>query len=175
MPEYPVKYLAGLLFGPDFDPEEELYPRLEDIFGPIDSESADHPFDMTDYYSGEMGGGLLRRFVSFSGLGSPLDLVKKKLACRAVEDKFLRKGNRRVNIDPGYLDYFKLVLASFKEGPQKIYLGRMVFADMILLYESGDFRVLPWTFPDFAGGRYMDYLRTVREAYRIERRSISPD
>jgi len=170
MKNVPVKFLTAVLFPPDFDPRNDLYPELERVFGSIDSESDDYPFDMTDYYSDEMGENLKRRIISFAGLSSAADLVRKKLACHETEKRFSGNGSRRVNIDPGYIDYFKLVLASFKEGPQKIYLGEGVFADMILLYEDGEFRVLPWTFPDFRGGVYMEYLKRVRGLYRADRR-----
>jgi hypothetical protein len=168
--DVPVKYLAAVLFSPGFDLEQDLYPELEKLFGPLDSRSKDYRFDMTDYYSAEMGKGLQRRILSFSGLESAALLAEKKLACRRLEESFSRGQRRRVNIDPGYIDFFKLVLASFKEAPQKIYLGSSVFADMVLLYQDGEFRVLPWTFPDFREGIYMEYLHRVRELYRMEMR-----
>ncbi len=172
MTEVPVKFLAAVLFSPGFDMEGELYPELERVFGGIDSVSKDYDFDKTDYYAEEMGKNLRRRLFSFAGLLSATELVSGKLSCHRIEEKFSDNGSRRVNIDPGYIDYFKVVLASFKEGPQKIYLGESVFADMVLLYEGGEFRVLPWTFPDFREGIYMEYLKGVREIYRGERREI---
>jgi len=172
MTEVPVKFLAAVLFSPGFDMKGRLYPELERIFGRIDSESGDYDFDKTDYYADEMGKNLRRRLLSFAGLLPATELVSRKLACHRIEEKFSENGSRRVNIDPGYIDYFKVVLASFKEGPQKIYLGESVFADMVLLYERGEFRVLPWTFPDFREGIYMEYLKEAREIYRGERREI---
>ena len=172
MAEVPVKFLAAVLFSPGFDMKGKLYPELERAFTSIDSESEDYDFDKTDYYADEMGNNLRRRLLSFSGLLPATELVSRKLACHQIERRFCDNGSRRVNIDPGYIDYFKVVLASFKEGPQKIYLGESVFADMILLYEGGEFRVLPWTFPDFREGIYMQYLKKVREIYRSERRKI---
>ena len=83
------------------------------------------------------------------------------------------EGGRRVNIDPGYMDYYKIILASFKEGPQKVYLGEGVYADPILLFFEGEYGPLPWTFPDFKSGLYRDDFREIRALYKKARRGES--
>ena len=77
---------------------------------------------------------------------------------------------RRVNIDPGYMDYYKIVLASFKEGPQKIYLGEGVYADPILLFYEGEYVPFQWTFPDFKAGIYAEDFRAIRALYKNARK-----
>lgn len=167
----PVKYLSAILLPGGFDPEESLFPALEGIFGRIDHRGASHPFRVSDYYEDEMGRDLARMIVSFERLDSPTSLVRAKLEASALEGRFQREGSRRVNIDPGYMDYFKVVLASFKQGPQKIYIDRGVYADPVMLYQHGAFATLPWTFPDFKSGIYDHDLAVIRRIYRDARRS----
>ncbi len=166
----PVKYFAAILAGERFTRRGELLSRLEGLLGEIDYEGRPKPFDMTDYYEDEMGPSIKRTIVSFSRPGEAPDLPRVKLATAALEEEFGTKEGRTVNIDPGYIDYFKTVLASFKEGPQKIYLGAGVYADPVLMYQDGAWNVLPWTFPDFRDGRYMDDFDAIRRLYRAARR-----
>jgi hypothetical protein len=77
-------------------------------------------------------------------------------------------------VDVGYLDLFKLVLASFKGRGNKLYLERGVWADLTLTYERGAFQSLPWSFPDFRSGRYEEDLRRIRERFRTQLRAESP-
>jgi hypothetical protein len=171
----PVKYLAALLSSEGFDIDARLLPDLEELLGPVDYRGAAHPFTTTDYYEDEMGPGLLRTVVSFSTLAPATELIRVKHATALLEGRFAERGGRRVNIDPGYLDYFKVVLASFKEGPQKIYIGEGVYADPVLLYQDGSFVILPWTFPDLREGVYMDDFEKIRGLYRRNRRSANLD
>ncbi len=166
----PVKFLAAVLAGRGFDPDRLLFPMLEERFGRIDHRGNAHPFDGTDYYEDEMGPGLERLIISFEPLRDATDIVQAKLDTAAIEEDLAAEGGRRVNIDPGYMDYYKIVLASFKEGPQKIYLGRGVYADPILLYFEGEFGPLPWTFPDFKSGVYRGDFREIRALYKKARR-----
>jgi len=168
-----VKLLAAVLAGSGFDLDARLFPMLEERFGRIDHRGAARPFDGTDYYEDEMGSSLVRLVVSFEPLCEAPDIVQVKLDTAAIEEDLSEGGARRVNIDPGYMDYYKIVLASFKEGPQKIYLGRGVYADPILLFFEGEFGPLSWTFPDFKSGRYREDLREIRALYKKARREES--
>lgn len=82
---------------------------------------------------------------------------------------------RTVNLDPGYVDCWKVVLASFKAAGHKVYLSRGVFADPVLWYERGMFRPMLRGFPDFATGRYDRDLLRIRSLYleRLRRREAS--
>jgi Domain of unknown function (DUF4416) len=160
-----VKPLAALLYAEPRDLEQAL-ERLAAAFSPVDWRGPAHPFGQTDYYAAEMGTGLLRCWVAFSRLEAPAWLVGAKHAAAAVEDA-LRSGARRtVNVDPGYLDLGKLVLASWKERPSKLYLERGVWADLVLSYARGRFQALPWSFPDFRDGRYEADLQAIRARYK---------
>jgi hypothetical protein len=166
----PVKFIAALLLAEDVD-IGDVISRLEPLLGPADFTGEPRPFDITDYYEDEMGGSLARTIVSFERLGDAPGIVDLKIASAQIESDLSEGGNRRVNIDIGYIDYFKVVLASFKEGPQKIYLGGGVYADPVLMYTDGAWRELPWSFPDFSDGRYGDEFGRIRTIYRGQRRA----
>jgi hypothetical protein len=159
-----VKRLAAVLWS-DALALAEARDALQSLWGPVDFEGADHAFDVTDYYRAEMGGGLQRRLLAFRPLAPPEGLPDWKHAARRIEEGLERGGRRRVNIDPGYLDHHKLVLASVKPAGTKIYLERGVYADMLLRFHRGAWSALEWTFADFRDGRYFEELSALRERY----------
>jgi hypothetical protein len=110
-----------------------------------------------------MGGGLVRTLVSFTALMPASHLPGLKHAAAAIEAHLATAGHRRYNLDVGYLDLGKLVLASFKARGDKLYLCDGVWADVTLRFAKGGFEPLPWSFPDFRDGRYHGELRAIRE------------
>ncbi len=164
-PPDPVKLLVGALFPAGFE-DETLVRDLEKRFGPVDFRSETLSFDATDYYEPEMGAGLLRRFYAFERLVDPGGLAEIKRATNDLEDRYLEGERRTVNLDPGYLDLMKLVLASAKYGWQKIYVGGGIYADPTLYYRKGSFHPFEWGFPDFRSGIYNGILLEIRRRYR---------
>ncbi len=169
----PVKFFAALLLSREYGDPSGVVEELERSYGPCDYLSAPHPFDATDYYEEEMGGGLTRRIASFEPLYDPTEIVRYKLESRAIEERFAIEGLRRVNVDPGYIDYFKVVLASFKVGPQKVYVGDGVYVDPVLMYSQGTFEPFPWSFPDFKKGVYNEDFLKIRKLYKEALRRVS--
>jgi hypothetical protein len=165
-----VKYFVAVLWA-DETTLAAARTALERHFAAVDFEGADHPFDATDYYEPEMGRGLHRRLLAFDGLRSPEELPAAKLICIRLEDDLAAPAGRRVNLDVGYLDHNKVVLASVKAAGQKIYLRDGIYADLIARYEKGHYAPFPWTFPDFRTGRYDAELNRMREIYLAQRRS----
>lgn len=151
-------------------PPPSLWPELESVFGSIDFRGEFLPFAGTDYYREEFGPDLCRGFLAFRGLGGPERLVRMKLLAARVERETARDGRRVHNLDIGYMDPDKVVLASFKRGPCKIYIGHGVYADLLLKYSEGGFQPLPWSFPDFRDGRYAKSLLAIREKLKSELR-----
>ncbi len=166
-----VKPIAALLYR-DMAAREQALAALSVRWGAIAHCGAAHPFDRTAYYAAEMGTDLVRCVVAFAGLWEPPRLVEAKHEASAVEDALRTGGKRSVNVDPGYLDLFKVVLASWKGRGNKLYLERGVWADLQLTFGKGRFQPLPWTFPDFAEGRYDADLLAIRAAYRAERATV---
>ena len=163
----PAKYFVGLLSA-DIQLLDSLETDLTIIFGPIDTRSQTLPWDLSKFYENEMGAGLLRRFVSFSRLDSPGNLADIKLKTQFVEEKYhwtgCRKG-RRVNIDPGYLDAGKIVLASTKNAGHRIYLKSGIYGEITLLYYNGSFQACPHTYADYLWNETLLFLTSLRSVY----------
>mgnify|MGYP003319531034 CR=1 FL=1 len=165
LPVEPVKLVvAALCSRPD-----ALTRSLEGLRsrrGNLDHQGTARPFNLTDYYEKEMGTGLERRILSFDRLASPDELVDFKHECVELERSLAEdSGRRTVNLDPGYLDHGKLVLASLKAAGQKIYLARGVYADLVGRYGEERYRPFEWTFPDFSAGLYDEELGEIRRRY----------
>ncbi len=150
--------------------ENDFWKKLEKTFGNIEFKGENHPFTGTDYYAKEFGPSLERRFISFRGLTSPDELIHWKQAAAALEADLSMNGKRVYNFDIGYLDVDKLVLASFKRGPYKLYLGDGVYADLLLKYSGGSFEPMPWAFTDFQDGRYGKSLLSIRQNLKSDLR-----
>ena len=165
---FPVQPVLAVLFS-DAELLPDVRDRLEQRWGPVGHQSEPIPFDITDYYEEEMGPELKRSIWGFEQEMDASELVERKKRAREVEEQFARAGDRQVNLDPGYLDPAKLVLASEKENGQKIYLRDGVFADIILFYEKGDWEPMQWTFPDFSSGRYDEALTRIRTDWKRRR------
>ncbi len=168
----PVKLLCGVLYSDD-DLLRTTKEMLENKFGQIDYTSKVFPFDVTDYYIPEMGTPIYRLFYSFKELINPKNLASIKIICNEIEDKNAHKGNRKVNIDPGYLDYDKLVLASAKYNAHKIYLDLGIWADLTLTYCGGHYIPSQYCFPDFKNGLYEKEILFIRAKYKGQLRKIN--
>lgn len=147
---------------------EKVESKLISHFGPIDLRSADYPFRYTDYYAKEMGTNLSRRFLSFKELRDPQALAQDKIFSNRLEENYFSEQKRQINIDPGYLNEAKLVLASTKDNAHRIALSDGIFAETTLLYDSKikKYSPLRWTYPDFASGDYEEFLQRMRESFR---------
>lgn len=171
-PAEDVKLFAAVLWS-NRDALAAAIQGATDRWGPIDHEGLDHAFDLVGYYQREMGANLRRRLVSFARLISPECLVEAKLSAREIEGKTAdpTSGQRRVNLDVGYVDHHKVVLASIKGLGHKIYVRQGIYADLVCRFERGGFSFFPWTFPDFRAGLYDNDLSTIRTLYLAQRKA----
>ncbi|MDY7010569.1 MAG: DUF4416 family protein [Planctomycetota bacterium] len=140
--------------------------RLERDFGPVDLSGEVTEFDFTHYYDEEMGAGLLRQFIALKKLITPDQIVAIKRATNDIEGEFAEGPNRTVNLDPGYITESKLILASTKDFAHRIYLSEGIYAEVTLAYVHGRWVSHPYTFPDYASGRYDEFLIQARDALR---------
>ncbi len=139
---------------------------MTDRFGPIDIESEHREFTHTDYYSSEMGRPLWRHFFSFEKLVEPDVLAEAKLFTKELEKQTAVANGRKVNLDPGLLELAKVVLASTKNFYQRIYLKDGIYAELTLYFEKGDWRELPWTYPDYANAEVRSIMADIRRRYQ---------
>ncbi len=166
-----VKRIASLI-SPEKEALDRMVSALEDLYGSTDWKGPVLPFDRTRYYEREMGGPLVRVFISFEPLMRPEALVEMKLETDRLEDRFRRNGRRIVNVDPGYICLERLVLATGKNYTHRIYLRRGVFADLTLVYHKQSFRTLPWTYPDYADPYVVELFNRLRNRYKARIRGL---
>ncbi len=151
---------------------EQFKEEISKEFGSVDTISEPFPFDFTDYYKPEMGENLVRQFFSFKDLTEGDFIVQIKKKCLEYEEKYSENGKRRLNIDPGYIDLYKLVLVSEKYMGHKIYLRDGICADLVLLLGKNKITPFIWTFPDFKSGRYTEYFLTLRKTYKNQLKEL---
>jgi len=157
----PVKLIVGLIG------QEELFEKTRKAllkkFGKIDFISPVIAFNFTDYYNAEMGSNLKRQFLSFKKNIVCEDLVPIKHFTNKLEKKFYSPGSRRqVNIDPGYLNLSKLVLATTKDHQHRLYLGKGIFAEVTLRFRHKSFIGWEWTYPDYLSLAYIEIFNHIR-------------
>ena len=160
-----VKLISGLL-----SPDNNLLVKSKQIlikkYGPIDLESPIIPFTFTNYYNEEIGEGILRQYISFTKLIKPDDIAKIKNTTIKIENKFRIKGNRKVNIDPGFVTLDKMVLATTKDATYRIYLGSNIYAQSTLYFENKSFHPWQWTYADYKAETAIAFFNKVRQNYR---------
>ena len=162
----PVKPFVMVLYSSE-DALAEALRMLGERWGGPDHVGGAQPFELTDYYEREMGPGLQRRAVSFERVAPSECLIERKVEAMEVEDSLRQPGGgRRTNIDPGYVDLQKIVLASSKEGPWKIHLGRGVHADLVARVVNRRLEPSPAAFADFRSGVYDEDLLAIRRIYK---------
>ena len=110
--------------------------RLEEAYGPVERLSPAFVFDQTDYYAATMGTDLRKQFLAFRDLIAPDRLAEIKLHTNALESELAQAGSypeaRPVNIDPGYLNLGKFLLATTKDQAHRVYLRDGVYAEVTL-------------------------------------------
>jgi hypothetical protein len=173
----PVKLFIGVLLS-----DKGLLPiireRLIARFGMIDHESPIIPFVFTDYYSPEMGAIIDRLFFSFERLIDADELAEIKRRTNTLEEEFSseqtgqRSVKRPVNLDPGYLEHAKVILASTKNFYHRIYLGRGIFAEVTMHFKNNTFQFFPWTYPDYQSKEYQEFFLRIRHIYRSQLKTM---
>ena len=162
----PAKYFVALLLS-----NGALLAAVEndltELLGAVDDRSELLPWTVSKFYEQEMGPSLWRGFFSFASLRAPAELAAIKLQTQQIEQRYRYAASsaRRANLDPGYLDAFKVVLASTKNASQRIYLDGGIYGEATLMYHDGGFHGLPYTYPDYLWPETLEFLRRSRAAY----------
>jgi hypothetical protein len=161
----PVKLIIGILAANEVALAAAV-KAISKSFGVIDLTSDVWPFTQTDYYKDELGPNALRQFVSLEKLIDPGKLAKIKHTTNKLEQKLAHSLKlplpRPVNLDPGFIEPSKLILASTKNFSHRIYIGNKMYAEVTLMYEKGSWRHFEFTFPDYRQSCYQDFLSKVR-------------
>jgi len=174
-PPAPAKLIVGM-FSPHRSAFDGVAEALTGVYGTPDNISPWMPFDQTDYYTAEMGGPLFRRMMAFADLIDPGRLPSVKHFCHDLEQGTMTGTGRRVNIDPGYMNRARFVLATGKDFTHRIYIGEGVYADLTLVVQAGALVPLPWTYPDYRQPAMIGFLQGVRHKYLADLadRDVSP-
>jgi hypothetical protein len=147
-----------------------LHQGIEDLrlaFGGIDFISERLPFNFTNYYAPEMGEELFRRLITFESLISIPLLPEIKKTTNRLEEKYATPGgNRRINIDPGYLCLEHVILATTKGYTHRPYLREGIYADLTLIYRNKSYQPLEWTYPDYRKEEILRLFNQFRKSYR---------
>lgn len=144
---------------------EELKLRLEKEYGPISIITEPFDFSFTDYYTPEMGNGIKRFFICFEKLISPDSLADIKLFTNNLELEYADNGNRRINLDPGIISEANLILATTKNRSHRIAIGKDLFAEVTLIYQSHKWQELDWTYADYRSERVQSEMLRFRKEY----------
>jgi len=170
----PVKLFIGVLVSntrllPDIE------QRLTALYGPIDHRSPVIPFDFTDYYTPEMGDIIDRVFFSFERLIEADRLPEIKRQTNELEESLapmLTSVKRPVNLDPGYIELAKVILASTKNFYHRTYLGGGIFAEITMHFKNNIYQFFPWTYPDYKSKDYQEFFLRIRQMYRSQLRNM---
>ena len=169
-----VRRIAGLLAAA---PAllDEARQAVSEAIGFVTAASAAERWTASGYYEPEMGVEIWRQYLVVDGLMPPDALAPLKLATNELELRWCSTGRRPVNIDPGYLDLNRLVLASTKDAGHRIYIGRGIYAEVTLRYVDGAFVPLPHTYADYALPSTREFFKRARAGYRSELAAMRQD
>ncbi len=169
-PPAPVQLIAGLL-GASGELLDEAREVLAREFGTIAAASEPYRWTESTYYAAEMGSEIWRQFLGFAVLIDPGDLAAVKRRTNEIEGRWRGAGGRLVNVDPGYLDATKLVLASTKDAAHRVYLRDGIFAEATLHYAGGSWRPYPHSYRDYASPATVAFFNTMRAGFLAQRRA----
>jgi hypothetical protein len=168
--------LLMAVFSPDSSAFDWVRKRAEAQWGALVLESESFPFEtFTDYYAKEMGEKLPKRLWAFERLIQPDLLPTIKCLTNEWESEFksftTSPADRPLNLDPGYIDLGKLILASTKDHAHRIYLSDGIFAETTLIYTQKQWKSLPWTYPVYQSTDTQTFPTQCRECLKSKRPS----
>lgn len=114
------------------------------------------------YYTHEMGDGIVR---VWAACRRPLvggGLVALKRWSVWEEGRWAIDGKRRVNIDPGWLTEYSLILVSSKNYAHRIPIEMGIYGEVELIWKNKEWQVMPWTYPDYQLPVFLDWLTSMR-------------
>jgi hypothetical protein len=144
-----AKLFIGVIFQESKSPLDNLKNTLRAKFGDIDFESCALDFNYTDHYK-------------ISGIKTLTNKIERRLSGPS--------GARSLNLDPGYLNDAKVVLATTKDYSHRIYLKQGIYAEITLAFTKGAFRPYYWSYPDYQTKEYLEIFTQMREIFMAQRR-----
>ncbi len=165
-----VKLFLAIVYSKDTDKERAL-SKFAEKFGDIERRYGPVDFTVfTSYYNEEMGEALKKEYITFKKLIAPNDICSIKTFTNKIEKQYMNNGRRTVNLDPGYINNNKLVLATTKNFFHRIYLDKGIYAEVTLHYRKGRYRYFSWTYPDYKGKEIQSFLEKTRADFIREKK-----
>jgi hypothetical protein len=162
----PVQIFFALMARDDAD-FERAEAAIAARYGEIFLRGEPYDFDaLTNYYAKEFGLGMRKRLVAAGPLVSAGQLVATKIETNALEWELSGRSSARVvNIDPGYLNLSKVVLASTKDHWHRLYVADGIFEEITLKYKRipGAYVPMEWTYPDYRLPGQLAFFQQLRE------------
>jgi hypothetical protein len=159
-----VKLLAAVTLSRGID-LSVLRASIEAVFGELEDQTDVYDFKYTTYYQDEMGPELCKLFISFKELIHPGSLPELKIRAIEFEKEWSINNKRQINLDPGYLNTAKVVIASAKDFAHRIFLADGIYGDLQLQYRHNRFWPQAWTFPDYQTELAFEFFTRVRERF----------
>lgn len=161
LPTRPALLFGSFLYRNDLHSQDQLLQLWQDIYGTSDLlVPAVNP--LIEYYTKEMSGPLAR-FIVITQKAYPRDeFLPLKLRSMEWERAFAVNGQRMVNVDTGHLSPENFILATTKNYSHRIYVGSDIFADLTYEFKQGQYRFLPWTYPDYQDDEKVQFLTQAR-------------
>jgi hypothetical protein len=151
---------------------DEVLSILTDKFGPIDDMTEEFSFseEFSTYYDGELGGEGMRVILSFKDTVDASLQSEIKTYTNNLEAKYSENGLRKINLDPGFMNHGRLMLATTKPTGFRIPLKDGIYTELTLFYARGGWQIFPWTYRDYRSERVQKFLTRVRKSYLQERK-----
>ena len=165
------KLIVGVIYN-----DEKIYERavamLKAEFGEIDGESEHFSFsrEFSDYYDEELGGEGQRVIFSFCDTVDPARQAEIKQKTNEMEKELSKGGNRLINLDPGFINHGRLMLATTKKAGFRIPLSDGIYTELTLFWAKGAWHKLPWSYRDYQSERVQKFLTETRKRYLEQRK-----
>jgi len=161
------KLIIGVIYH-DTEILEAARAILVEKFGEIEDVSEEYSFsdDFSSYYDEELGGKGTRVIYSFRETIDPEYQAEIKEFTNDVENKF----GRKINLDPGFINSGRLLLATTKEIGFRIPLKRGIYTELTLYWARGKWQKLPWTYRDYQSEKVQKFITMVRKKHLAKRR-----
>ena len=165
------KLIMGIIYTTD-EQYENIIKILEGRFGAIDFMTDEFSFsdEFSSYYDDEIGGEARRKILSFEELVDPSEQAEIKAYTNAVEAEYSVDGNRKINLDPGFLSHGRLMLATTKAAGFRIPLADGIYTELTLFWARGAWHKLPWSYRDYQSERVQKFITSVRSKYLKQRK-----
>ena len=167
----PVKLVIGFLAESQVA-IEQILPSLIKKFGNIDHSMPSIDFKHTNYYKDEIGSSPIKSFISFQNLIPREDIVDIKRFTNELELKSFG-GQRKVNIDPGYMTQGQFFLATTKDQRHRVYAGNGVFIETTLYFENKTWKHFDWTYYDYRSNEYHTFFYLIRSKLTKQLKELS--